>query len=563
MSKLGLHFQNLPSWHRNQRTPWVKMIDPPTTNPWPWARVLGRVWIGGDHIEQFKIWRGKEGAQEYYRVCSPVYERAPYVHAWEGPNEPHPLGDANFRRALSVFTIEWTRLMQTAGRRVIVGCFSVGWPDVGHAPEFASMLAAADYFGLREYGAPAMWDNEGRHCLRYRRTVTELQAVRARIPPIVIGECGIDGGVIGPDTARRGWRSFASRGQYQQQLAWYDERLREDELVWCATPFVSGPERTWVDFDYDEDLARWTAARHATMERPAPRAWTPAPRPPAPAPRPPAPPSPPSLDPAVVRRHFTAASFDQHVAGLKVREPYTRVCIHHTASPTVARWQQFGGAHWIGNAARRGSLERHYRAAPRNWTRFPHVFAAPDGIWVLGNLELDGAGVSGHNRGVRHIEIVGDYSNELPSGPTLENAVAAAATLLQKAGLRIDALTYHRAMRANTACPGAALIAKWDWFRGLVEARLPRAPDALPEGVEKDIWNVMQQHIIPINPDAALEKAGAKRGFLPASHEVRDVPGIVAQAFRGVKDRTKQYIAYCLEGDWDNVRWIEGGSDGR
>lgn len=275
-SKLGLHYQNLPSWHKSCRVPWVKAIDPPATNPWPWAAVLGRVWIGGDDVEREMIWQGKAGAQKYYQACLPAYECAPYVHAWEGPNEPHPLADANFRRALRVFTIEWTRLMHVIGRRVIVGCFSVGWSDVGHAPEFADMLAEADYFGLREYSAPAMWDNETWRCLRYRRTVKELQDAKARIPPIIIGECGIDGGVLDDESRGRGWRSYATRGQYEQQLAWYDERLCEDALVWCATPFVSGPTEQWRDFDVDEGLVRWIASWHTTMDRPAPAAWLPA-----------------------------------------------------------------------------------------------------------------------------------------------------------------------------------------------------------------------------------------------------------------------------------------------
>ena len=269
MSKLGLHFQTLPSWHSTHRVPWVKMIDPPSTNPWPWSHVLGRVWIGGDHVEQGMIWQGKAGARDYYRACLPAYERAPYVHAWEGPNEPHPLWDANFRRALRVFTIEWTRLMHAAGRRVIAGCFSVGWPDVGHAPEFADMLVEADYLGLREYGAPAMWDNQGWHCLRYRHTIQELRDVGARVPPIIIGECGIDGGVLGRTTAGRGWKSYDTRDGYKEQLAWYDDELAKDPEVACATTFVSGPNQDWVDFDVDEELARWIEARHTGAEMPA------------------------------------------------------------------------------------------------------------------------------------------------------------------------------------------------------------------------------------------------------------------------------------------------------
>ena len=268
-SKLGLHYQLLPGWSDKVRVPWVKLIDPPAHNSWPWAKVIGRVWIGGDGVEQELIWQGAAGAQIYYERCRDRYERAPYVHAWEGPNEPQPMWDQAFRAKLVEFTVEWDRLMKAAGRRTIGGCFSVGWPDIGHAREFRNMCAVVDYLGLREYGAPAMWDNAGWHCLRYRRTIQELRDVGARVPLIIIGECGIDGGVLGRTTAGRGWKSYATRAQFKEQLAWFDDEICEDDEVECATTFVSGPNRDWVDFDIDEDLARWIEGRHTGAELPA------------------------------------------------------------------------------------------------------------------------------------------------------------------------------------------------------------------------------------------------------------------------------------------------------
>jgi len=117
MSKLGLHYQLLPAWSDKVRVPWVKLIDPPAHNSWPWAKVIGRVWIGGDGAEQELIWQGAAGAQVYYERCRDRYERAPYVHAWEGPNEPHPLWEQAFRAKLVEFTVAWDRLMKAAGRR--------------------------------------------------------------------------------------------------------------------------------------------------------------------------------------------------------------------------------------------------------------------------------------------------------------------------------------------------------------------------------------------------------------------------------------------------------------
>lgn len=78
-----------------------------------------------------------------------------------------------------------------------------------------------------------------------------------------------------------------------------------------------------------------------------------------------------------------------------------------------------------------------------------------------------------------------------------------------------------------------------------------------PVDVEAAIVAAIQAHIIPLNPDAALEKAGAALGLLPASDEVRDVAGYVAQAFRKAGDEGTQHIAYCADGDWGNVKWLD------
>lgn len=74
--------------------------------------------------------------------------------------------------------------------------------------------------------------------------------------------------------------------------------------------------------------------------------------------------------------------------------------------------------------------------------------------------------------------------------------------------------------------------------------------------IEATIAGAIQRHIVPLNPSAALEKAAATLGLLPASDEVRDVPGYVAQAFREAGAREWQHIAYCKDGDWGNIRWF-------
>jgi len=73
------------------------------------------------------------------------------------------------------------------------------------------------------------------------------------------------------------------------------------------------------------------------------------------------------------------------------------------------------------------------------------------------------------------------------------------------------------------------------------------------------IGDEAQKHIIPLNPDAAFERAAAPLGRLPASREFDvEVNGILyrAQAYREPNEREWQWIAYCTVGDWGNVRWF-------
>lgn len=574
--KLSWHVQRILPWMpaaaQTVGLRWIKLVNPPEGGPDVFPSVafkVARFWH--DDAQASYIRDGYEGGRRWVRDFLPRMRACSWATCHETANEPGCNSNDDLRN-LRLYSLGAMREADERGVKLCILNLAEGNPSATFTdtPERAraserwkleqlaeAVVYAAEnghYVGLHCYWLPDQgigplnrWHSLGRVEWNVEQWLS--MGVNPSKLRVLVNETGVDG-LIRQTVA--GWRSRSNLAEYASHVAQFDARARQLPWLHAYMLFTVGFEPPWGDYDHTEGDLRTI---HAALP-----AFAPAPAPVPPAPAPPAPAPVPRLDPAVVRRRFTVEGFAQHVADLTIREPYSRVCIHHTARPTLARWQEFGGEHWIGNATRMGALERHYRSAPRNWTRFPHIFAAPDGIWVLGNLELDGAGVRGRNAGVRHIEIVGDHTTELPSGLTLENAVAAAAILLHRAGLRMEALTHHQALWAATDCPGAALIAEWPWFRSLVEARLLRVSDSPLEGTERAVWDAVQRHIVPLNPDAALEKAGAKRGLLPASREVRDVPGVVAQAFRGAKERKRQYIAYCLEGDWENVRWIEGAN---
>lgn len=85
----------------------------------------------------------------------------------------------------------------------------------------------------------------------------------------------------------------------------------------------------------------------------------------------------------------------------------------------------------------------------------------------------------------------------------------------------------------------------------------PVQPPAPVVSVTQVIGDEMQKYIIPLNPAAALERALAGIGALPASKEFDvTVDGVTyrAQAGRKATERDKQYCAYCKIGDWGNVK---------
>ncbi|NIV29538.1 MAG: hypothetical protein GWN58_08520, partial [Anaerolineae bacterium] len=269
MSKLTLHLQTCPAWVpqfiERSGAGWIKWIGPPEDDPgWP-VKVVGRTYEP-DEVSNARIWNGASGALDWYNDWIHFYAARPWVYAWEGPNEPQPMADASFRAKLNEFTCTLADLMHDNGLRLVGMNWSVGWPDIGHAPEMGQGVQACDYLGLHEYSAPAMWDTEGYHCLRYRRTVAELEAAGFTVPPILVTECGIDGGVEPVYRAKTGWRSYCGDppdfDRYLQQLQWYSRELDRDRVE-SAFIFTAGSNNDWLDFDINEPeampLADWIA----------------------------------------------------------------------------------------------------------------------------------------------------------------------------------------------------------------------------------------------------------------------------------------------------------------
>ena len=139
------------------------------------------------------------------------------------------------------------------------------------------------------------------------------------------------------------------------------------------------------------------------------------------------------------------------------------ITLHNSAEPNLAQWTHNG----LGQSAglqRIKNLNHYY--ASLGWHSGPHIFVAPDFIWVACDLTADGVHASCFNRVSIGIEMVGDYATEaFDSGLGMQvrdNVVSAMATLhgalgLSPNGYKLGAsgLHFHKeCMRDHHDCPG-------------------------------------------------------------------------------------------------------------
>jgi hypothetical protein len=229
-------------------------------------------------------------------------------------------------------------------------------------------------------------------------------------------------------------------------------------------------------------------------------------------------------------------AFVRHVEGLSWPAPTaTRIFLHHTWRPTVESWQ---------GAATMRAMKAYYEkqlwrdeegTVHEGWTAGPHVFVAPDGIWLFSDLRYDGVGVYGNNHRTRHIEMVGDYDQVRPSGRILDATILVLGSLVCALGLDPGRVAFHRDY-STKSCPGWSVSKQWilpqvaawiaDYGRSREEKR--RSPR---EAITQAILGMLKPH----DSQRALPTEGRRRGLLgPISDEMTiEIAGeaYVAQVF--------------------------------
>jgi hypothetical protein len=163
--------------------------------------------------------------------------------------------------------------------------------------------------------------------------------------------------------------------------------------------------------------------------------------------------------PPFINRRLSPAEFAAYVAGYAFGTlPPSRLVLHHTVVPTEAQWR--------GLPTMRG-MQGYY--AGLGWTSGPHLYAAPDGIWLATPMSRVGIHAGAGNGSVSQgwysigLEMVGAFDAARPVGAVWANALAVMAGLAQR--LKIpprQLISLHRDYSAKS-CPGWAVTKDWAW----------------------------------------------------------------------------------------------------
>lgn len=169
----------------------------------------------------------------------------------------------------------------------------------------------------------------------------------------------------------------------------------------------------------------------------------------------------------IVGKGFTIPQFRHYVEGLQFTGWTPNfVVVHNTSAPDLklySQWQQrkdWTGEQWMRN------LAAYYSGM--GWKAGPHLFVAPDFIWVLTPLTQRGTHSPTWNSFTWGVETVGEFEREKFEGsPTQANLVGALAILHERVGLNpadykrgVRGLHFHKEDPKTThkTCPGKNIV---------------------------------------------------------------------------------------------------------
>lgn len=461
--RMGLHIQGAygeaERYIRAVQPPVVKFLDDAPPH-------LVSIVNGYGGLSILRVYRQDQDPGEFGQYLKEI-ERAAAgsaVRAIEvSHNEAHQAGDELTVKA--ELDIAGMKLAERLGKVGIIGCFSVGMPDL---PEWQRYRPALQYaaehghlLGLHEYGGGSLGmdagvtgngaEARGWYCLRYRKVLDWAKSVGQRMPRIVITEAGIDDLSPGVMPKTRGYQTARelhppSVGDYASQAARYARHLAED----------GGAVVGWVDFGFGAQDPAWHAFDLSRDSAMLDRMIDEMRRLPDAA----APPKPPKEAPMADLGKLLVAEFGERYADLRSvlpRNPHgpagdfgqrplagiDTIAIHHTAGPKGQGWDAIAASHVSG----------------RGWAGIGyHVGVKGGRVSYLGDAGQARACCQNQNHRVLCVVLTGNYETEQVD-PADAEALRRVVAVIQRWAGRTLAVKGHREVPGQqTACPGRNLL---------------------------------------------------------------------------------------------------------
>lgn len=163
--------------------------------------------------------------------------------------------------------------------------------------------------------------------------------------------------------------------------------------------------------------------------------------------------------PPMVGVCLTKAEFQDYVQSVPIPlvPRISGIVLHHTVEPTPQDWS--------GLRSMRG-MQTYYRR--KGWTSAPHIYVAPDGIWMFTPLHMIGIHANAGNGSTKAgwytigVEMVGRYDAARPDGTIWDLTRFVLGTLCRRFHLDPDRdIDPHRQYNTDKTCPGSAVKMEW------------------------------------------------------------------------------------------------------
>lgn len=151
-----------------------------------------------------------------------------------------------------------------------------------------------------------------------------------------------------------------------------------------------------------------------------------------------------------INKCLNKEEFQKYIFSKRFTRKIDKIVLHHTWD-TIEDWQK--------GRVSCDYYKKMYEG--KGWKAGPHLFIAPEGIWLFTDINKQGRHANKGNKGSIGIEMVGRYDGKIPSGRIWQNTKSVLKVLLERFDLSFKSIHFHREYNPNKTCPGKAVTKKW------------------------------------------------------------------------------------------------------